>query len=216
VRAASVALVIAAWSGDLTSRPSDAPVLQVDSPIEVTATAAPPRTVSTHVIELDGSTFYSPVWGHQPGFWFGVGRVPREGGLGARLFAAYQGARDVALEGGTNQLQRALLGAGITYRRQRARVFASGDLGLVGVLTRAQGVGYQTNRSDSAANLGGLADLRGGLRFGGLELWAGARVLGLVRSDSVKVQSSSPGVADSATLSAWDAQLGAGLGIRFE
>jgi hypothetical protein len=216
VRAASVALVIAAWSGDLASRPSASPELQTASPVVVAKTPLPPATTATHVIELDGSAFYSPVWGHQSGIWLGVGRVPREGGVGARLLGAYQGARDVALEGGANQLYRTLLGAAVTFRRQGAHGFGSGDLGLVGVLTHAQGVGYQTNRGDSAANLGGLVDLRGGLLFGRLQLWAGARVLGLVHSDSVKIQSSSPGVADSATLRAWDAQLGLGMGVRFE
>jgi hypothetical protein len=32
----------------------------------------------------------------------------------------------------------------------------------------------------------------------------------------VKVQSTSPGVADSATLNAWDLQIGVGLGFRYE
>jgi hypothetical protein len=43
-----------------------------------------------------------------------------------------------------------------------------------------------------------------------------ARLLRLVHAETVKIQSSSPGVADSAALNVWDVQLGVGLGVRFE
>jgi len=223
VRAQSVAVVIAAWSGELGSRPTDSPVLTaaslVPAPVlTVTSPAAAPTPAkrSSHVFELDGAGFYSFAWGHAPGAWLGVGYLPRNGGFGVRLLAAYQSARDVALEGGGNQILRFLAGAALTYHLQRAHVFASGDAGLVGTLTRAQGTGYETNRAGSTTNFGGVADLRGGLRFGRARLWLNARVLGLVHAESVKVESTSPGVGDRATLSRWDGQLGIGLGYRFE
>jgi hypothetical protein len=62
------------------------------------------------------------------------------------VLGAYQSARDVALEGGTNQVLRFLVGAALTYQLQRTHVFASGDVGLVGTLTRAQGAGYEPNQ----------------------------------------------------------------------
>jgi hypothetical protein len=40
--------------------------------------------------------------------------------------------------------------------------------------------------------------------------------LRLAHAETVKVQSTSPGVADSATLNGWDLQIGVGLGVRFE
>lgn len=212
VRAESIAVVIAAWSGELGARPTDSPVLTVASPAPVLTRAKQPG----HVIELDGAAFYSALWGHAPGAWLGVGRTPRNGGVGARVLGAYQSARDVALEGGTNQVLRFMVGAAVTYQLQRTHVFASGDLGLVGTLTRAQGTGYEPNQSGSAANFGGVADLRGGFCFGRSRLWLNTRLLRLVHSETVKVQSTSPGVADSATLTAWDVQLGVGLGFRFE
>lgn len=212
VRAASIAVVIAAWSGELGARPTDSPMLTAASPAPVIAPAKKP----SHVIELDGAAFYSPLWGHAPGAWLGVGRTPRNGGVGARVLGAYQSARDVTLEGGTNQVLRFMVGAAVTYQLQRTHVFASGDLGLVGTLTRAQGTGYEPNQSGSAANFGGVADLRGGFRLGRSRLWLNTRLLRLVHSETVKVQSTSPGVADSATLTAWDVQLGVGFGFRFE
>jgi hypothetical protein len=212
VRAASVAVVVAAWSGDLASPPMDSPVLTAASAPPVLAPAQKP----SHVIELDGSGFYSQVWGHAPGVWLSVGRTPRDGGAGVRVLGAYQSADSLALEGGTNQVQRFLVGAAATYRLQRTHIFASGDVGLVGTLTRAQGAGYQPSGAASAANFGGVADLRAGLRLGRVHLWANTRLLRLAHAEEVKVRSSSPGVADSAALNAWDVQLGMGVGFRFE
>ena len=212
VRAESVAVVIAAWSGELGARPTDSPVITVASPAPVLA----PAKQLSHVLELDGAPFYSPLWGHAPGAWLGVGRTPRDGGAGVRVLGAYQSARDVAMEGGTNQVLRFLVGAALTYHLQRTHVFASGDVGLVGTLTRAQGTGYETNRADSTTNFGGLADVRAGLRLGRFRLWSNVRLVRLVHAENVKIQSSSPGVADSALLNAWDVLLGVGLGVRFE
>ena len=212
VRAESVAVVIAAWSGELGARPTGSPVLAVASPAPVLTPAKKP----SHVIEVEGAGFYSPLWGHGPGASVGVGRMPLGGGIGVRLLGAYQSARDVALEGGTNQVLRFLVGAALTYQLQSRHVFASGDVGLVGTFTRAQGTGYDPNQANSTTNFGGLVDLRGGLRLGRFSLWLSARGLRLVQAETVKVQSTSPGVADSATLNAWDLQLGVGLGVRFE
>ena len=212
VRAESVAVVIAAWSGELGARPTDSPVLTVASPAPLLI----PTKKPSHIIELEGSAFYSPLWGHAPGALLGVSRTPLGGGVGVRVLGAYQSARDVALEGGTNQVLRFLVGAALTYQVQRTHVFASGDIGLVGTFTRAQGTGYEPNQAASTTNFGGLADLRGGLRLGRFSLWLNARGLRLVHAETVKVQSSSPGVADRATLNAWDLQIGVGLGVRFE
>jgi hypothetical protein len=213
VRAQSVALVLAVWAGELGARPTDSPVLAVASPAPV---LTPVKKPSSHVFELDGAAFYSPLWGHAPGAWLDVGRTPRDGGLGVRLLGAYQSARNVALEGGTNQVLRLLVGAALTYQVQRTHLFASGDVGLVGTLTRAQGTGYEPSRAASTTNFGGVADLRGGVRLGRFSLWLNARGLRLIHAETVKVQSTSPGVADSATLGAGDVQLGVGLGLRFE
>jgi hypothetical protein len=212
VRAESAAVVIAAWSGELGARPTDSPVLTVDSPAPVLTPAKKPG----HATEVEGAALYSPLWGHAPGASLGVSRTPRNGGVGVRALGAYQSARDVALEGGTNQVMRFLLGAALTYERQRTYVFASGDIGLVGTFARAQGSGYAPNQANSTTNFGGLAELRGGLRLRRFSLWLNARGLRLVHAETVKVQSTSPGVADSATLNAWDVQLGVGLGFRYE
>jgi hypothetical protein len=220
VRAESIAVVIAAWSGELGARPTDSPVLVTASPAPVLApvlTPVPtPVKPSSHLVELDASAFYSPLWGHAPGAWLGVGRSPREGGLGARALGAYQSARDVALEGGANQLLRLLLGAALSYGLEGRRVFASGDLGVLGSWTRARGSGYQTTRSGSTFNWGGVADLRAGVRLGRFRLWSDARVVRVASAETVKVDSTSPGIADSAALAAWDVQLGVGVGTRFD
>jgi hypothetical protein len=212
VRAESAAVVIAAWSGELASRPTDSAVLTVPSPAPMPV----PATTSHHVLDVDAAAFYSVLWGHAPGAWLGVGRVPRNSGVGVRALGAYQASRDITLEGGTNQLLRLLLGAAVTYQLQRTRVFASGDVGLIGTLTRARGAGYESNQVGSTTNFGGFAELRGGLRLGRARLWLDTRLLRLARAETVKIRSTSPGVADSARLSAWDLQIGLGFGLCFD
>jgi len=212
VRAESVAVVVATWSGELGDRPTDSPVLTAASPAPVLTPAKRP----SHVIELEGSAFYSPLWGHAPGALLGVSRMPIGDVIGVRVLGAYQSARDLAIEGGTNQILRFLVGAALRYQLQRTHVFASGDAGLVGTFTRAQGAGYEPNQADATMNFGGLADLRVGLRLGRFRLWLNAQGLRLVHAETLKVHSTSPGVADSAALNPWDVQIGAGLGIRLE
>jgi hypothetical protein len=225
VRAGSVALILAAWSGELLSLPANAPVLDAAAPAtmapaiptaQVAATAPAGATAPTHYMELDGGGFYSPVWGHAGGTWLGIGLTPVGGGLGFRAIAVYQAARDVALEGGTTQILRAMLGAAATYDIERKQVFASGGVGLVGTLTHAAGLGYEPNRAVTEANVGGFGDLRVGLPLGRLRIWTDVRLLRLLVGETVKIQSGSPNVGDTATLTAWDVQLGAGLGFRFE
>ena len=132
-------MVVAAWSGELVSRPSDSPTLTAASPPTVLTAVVQPARQAAPVIEVDGGIFYSPAWGHAPGASVGVGRTPRDGGAGVRLLGAYQSARDVPLEGGTNEVQRFIAGAAVTYQLERRRLFAAGDAGLVGTLTRHKG-----------------------------------------------------------------------------
>jgi hypothetical protein len=212
VRADTVATVVATWAGEITPVPTDAPLLTVTR----NAPAPAPQVKSRHVVELDAGTFYSPMWGHAAGAWLGVGRTPRDGGFGARVLGAYQAARDVTLDAGNNQVLRILVGAAVTYHLQRKYVFASGDLGLIGSFTRAQGSGYEINDAASVTNFGGIFDLRGGVRLGRARVWLNARALRLAHAESVKVRSTSPGVGDSASFNRWDAQFGAGVGFRFE
>jgi hypothetical protein len=220
-RATRVALVIAVWSGELPAQATGAPSLSASVPAPALTVARPapvpvPAQKSPNVFELDGAAFYSPLWGQAAGAWLGLGRTPRKGGVGVRVLAAYQSGRNLSIEGGTNQVRRFLVGAAVTYHLQLRRAFGSGDGGLVGTLTHAQGAGYDTNRADDTMNFGGIVDLRAGLCFGRLRLWWGARLLRLVHGETVKVQSITPTVANRRALNAWDAQFGVGLGFRFE
>lgn len=212
VRAKSVAVVIAAWSGELGARPTDSPDLTVAKSAPPSRPAAKPA----HVLEVDAEAFYSPLWGHAFGGWLRAGRTPRAGGFGVRAMGGYQSARDVALDGGTNQLLRILVGAALAYDLHWRRVFAASDLGLIGTLTRAEGSGYADNRTVAAMNIGGLVDVRAGLGFGRVYISTNARLLRLLHDETIRIQSTSPGVGDSAVLTAWDLQLGVGLGVRFE
>jgi hypothetical protein len=165
---------------------------------------------------MDGAVFYSPLWGHAPGIWLGLGRTPRAGGLGFRLVGAYQSARDVALASGRNQLSRVYAGAAPTLHVMRDELFASAEVGLVVTMTRAQGDGYERNERASTWNLGALADLRGGVQLGRFRIWLNARLLRLFHQETITIASSSLDNNDTSRLNAWDAQLGIGMGTRFQ
>lgn len=211
-RAEAVALVVRAWSGDLPAHPTVSPMLTVAAPAP-----APAQTkISKHAVELDGAVFYSPLWGHAPGIWLGVGRTPRAGGLGFRVLGAYQSARDLALASGRNQLSRAYAGAAPTLHVQRESLFASAEVGLVVTLTRAQGDGYTSDERASTWNLGALADVRGGAQLGRFRVWLNARLLRLFHQETITIASSGLEHDDTSRLNAWDTQLGIGMGARFE
>ncbi len=210
-RAEAIALVIRTWSGDLPSHPTSAPVLTM-----APAKPAPaPVELSRHVLELDGSVFFSALWGRAPGLWLALGRTPRDGGLGFRVFGATQSAQDVTLAEGRNHVQRALAGAAPTFHLRRDNLFASADLGLVATFTRARGDGYASNQGAHAWNLGALGDLRLGTQSGRFRLWLNARLLRVFHQETITIASDSGGDADTSRLNAWDLQLGIGTGGRF-
>lgn len=211
-RAESVALLIRAWSTDLPSHPTSAPLLKVALP----ASKPDPETVSDNVFELDGAVFYSAPWGHAPGFWLGVGRTPLDGGWGFRLFGAYQSARDIALAGGKNHLHRVFAGVAPTFHLQGEEVFASADLGLLVTSTQAQGAGYDITNSSRTWNLGAVVDLRGGVHLGRFRCWLNARLLRLLHAETITISSGDVEADDTSRLAAWDVQLGIGMGVRFE
>jgi hypothetical protein len=166
-------------------------------------------------LEIDGAFFYGALWGHAPGAWLGVGRTPHDGGLGFRVFGAYQSAEDVALAGGQNRLRRLWAGAGPTLHLQDESLFASADLGLLASFTRAKGDGYRDDQSAHTWNWGALADLRAGLQLEKIRIWLGVRLLRLFHDESIAI-TSGPGITDTSALNAWDLQVGVGIGTRFE
>jgi hypothetical protein len=211
-RAEAIALVVRAWSGDLPAHPTVSPMLTVAPP----APAPAPARVSDHAVELDAAVFYSPFWGHAPGVWFALGRTPRLGGLGFRVFGSYQSAQDLAIAGGKNHFARLLAGAAPTLHVQGERVFASADVGLVITFTRAMGDGYQPVEDTHTWNLGVVGDVRGGVFLGRLRFWVHTRLLRLFHQERITIASNSTESADSRTLKTWDVQVGIGVGARFE
>lgn len=168
------------------------------------------------MFEVDGSVFYSAPWGHAPGVWLGAGRTPRDGGLGFRVFGAYQAAQDIALAGGKNHLMRVLAGAGPTFHLQAEELFTSADLGLLVTHTRAMGHGYDIPSSAHTWNLGAVVDLRGGVHLGRFRCWLNARLLRLLHAETITIASGDSETDDTSRLRAWDLQLGMGVGARFE
>lgn len=211
-RATGAALVIAIWSGELPSHATGAPTLTVTAPI-------PPLTAtgkSDSMTEVGLSGFSSVVGGYAPGIQAEVGRFRHESGWGVRAVAAYQGARSIAVDAGDTRYERAQLGALLVLRWTATRLFASGDLGLLGTMTWAHGEGYSRNASAHGENVGLGLDGRTGIRLGKFRLWISLQGCRWASKETVRVDPLVTGSPTTATLSAWDAHFGLGASMALQ
>ena len=214
-RANRVALVIAAWSGELPAQTSGAPSLSVAVPAPVPVPAAVAQPSAT-VYELGLSGFYSMAGSSAPGGRIELARLRREGWWGLRASAAYQSAKSLYVDIGRTQYNRTLLGAALVLQWNRSRFFLSSDGGMVGSLVRAQGNGYSQNESASGLNLGLDAEGRVGLRLRSFRIWADAVLYGWLGKETIRVDPLSTGLPSTATLPRWDVHLGLGAGVMFD
>jgi hypothetical protein len=211
-RANQVALVIAIWSGELPSRVTGAPTLTVAAPMPAPAPVVKPDTATE--IGLQG--FSSVVGGNAPGLQAELGRFHRGRRWGVRAVAAYQGARSLRVDIGETQYQRAQLGAFLVLRWTGARLFTSGELGILGALTWAHGDGYSQDQSAYGANVGLSLDGRVGLALRRFRLWAALQGCRWANKEIVRVDPLIVGAPTTSTLPAWDARLGLGASVAFE
>jgi hypothetical protein len=211
-RATGAALVIAIWSGKLPSHATGAPTLTVATPMQSLTAAGR----SDSVTEFGLSGFSSVVGGYAPGIQAEVGRFRHERGWGVRAVAAYQGARSIAVDAGDTRYERAQLGVLLVLRWTAARLFASGDLGLLGTMTWAHGEGYSRNASAHGQNVGLGLDGRMGIRLGKFRLWVSLQGCRWASKETVRVEPLLTGAPTTAALPAWDAHLGLGASMAFQ
>ena len=211
-RANRVALVIAAWSGELPSYATGAPDLSIAIPAPVPVTTKKSSTVT----EVGLRGFYSIVGGWAPGTSVEVGRFRREGWWGYRGIVGYQSAKTLPVDIGISHYDRILLGATIALQWNRPRWFLSGDVGLLGSLTRAYGDGYSRNDSSSGPNLAFCTEARGGVKLASYRLWADLGLQRWARKETIQVDPLAVGSSTLHSLPTWDAHAGLGVGVVFD
>ena len=213
-RARLAALVIAAWSGELPDHATSAPTLSVDIPAPLPAPI--PTKPSAWFTELGFAGFYSMVGGGAPGGRIEAGHFRRDGWLGLRASATYQAEKALRVDIGLSRYSRALFTAAAVFRLDSRWGFLSTEGGLVGALTRANGGGYTQNLAARSLNLGLEADGRAGLRTERFRIWAEARAVRWLRTETIHVDRLSGGALNARALPTWDAHLGLGVGILFD
>jgi len=171
LRATTVALVIATWTGQLASDAAGTPVLRRQT-IAVRREApvtTPPKTTSTAVAvapavererELGAGLLLSISGGIAPGVRidFVETRAPR--GLGWLVGLALPAQRERAAAPGTTRWTRAAASIAIEGRLPLRGLIVAADLGLAGAYTLTSGHGYSINQTSDALTGGFVAGAR--------------------------------------------------------
>lgn len=179
-RAATVALVIATWAGQLASDAAAMPVL----PTRV-ATAAPPAKAATPTApaasagterEVGAGLLLAVSGGVAPGIAVHVVQSSAPRGLGWQLAFTLPARRERSAAGGTTGWTRAAASIALDGRLPVGRFAASADAGLAGAYTMTSGDGYRIDQGTQALTGGLAAGVRLAMPWRRLHLWTDLRV----------------------------------------
>lgn len=141
-RAAAVALVITAWTGDLPVEAAGTPVLQPPAVVVQPPGMKPEeviRKTGARHTEIGAGLLAATADGIVPGIRLEFGRMGRGSGLGWQVDATVSAARGEILGGGTTRWTRLSAAAGLVARWATRRLFLDGQVDGVGALTFAWG-----------------------------------------------------------------------------
>jgi hypothetical protein len=186
-RAATVALVIATWTGKLSSDAAAMPVLPTQPPtssapaasVPVPTTApSPPATLAASAAnqrELGVGLLLAVSGGIAPGvaLHFLQSRAPH--GLGWQATLALPARRERSAAGGTTGWTRAAATLELNASASVDRFTAGIDAGLAGAYTLTSGQGYTINQDTQALTAGLVAGARLSLPWRHLHLWTDLR-----------------------------------------
>lgn len=187
-RAATVALVIATWTGKLSSEAAGMPVLAgraasapgVRAEASVAKATAPGARPAVPAREVGVGLFLAMSGGLAPGVSAGFyqTRVPRGLGWQAQLMLPARRERQVA--GGSASWTRPAASLALNASASVGRLAGSVDVGLLGAYTSTSGRGYSVEQSAQALTAGYLAGVRLTFPWARLRVWTdlhGARWL---------------------------------------
>ncbi len=182
-RAATVALVIATWTGKLPSDAAAMPVLPGPAPANASTPVAPapttpaptppPSVVTQH--ELGAGLLVAFSGGIAPGIalHFAQSRIPR--GLGWQAALTLPARRDRSAAGGTTGWTRAAASVGLSAGAPLASFTATIEAGIAGAYTLTSGQGYSIDQGSEALTAGAFAGGRLSLPWRRLHLWTELR-----------------------------------------
>jgi hypothetical protein len=215
-RAATVALVIATWLGELPAEAVVAPV-SAESPPMVRGEAlssAPdpgPPTQSSRRREVGAGVLAETGSGLSPGLRLEVLGLVGQGIFGWQASLVLPAARELTVGPGRTTFRRTSASASLLGRRVAGKLFLSADAGAALGYTSASGSDYQENQTDKSLTYGLLAGLRGGVLWGRARLWIDGRLFRWLYGQTVEVD----GLASTAVLPSWDLQCAVGASYAF-
>jgi hypothetical protein len=217
MRAITVALVIATWTGELSA--ASEPALRSNSePREPPpALLAPPAVpvASLHERELGAGLLLSVSGGLAPGITidFVQTRAPR--GLGWQAGLTLPAQRELSGMGGSTHWTRAAASVAVNGRITLPPVALSTAAGLVAAYTLTSGRGYPVEQDMQALTGGIMAEARAAIPWGRLRVWTGLRGFRWLWVQSVVIETQGGDRVASGDLPSWDFQWVVGLGYVF-
>jgi hypothetical protein len=223
VRATTVALVVAAWTGELSSDAAGAPVLREPPPpapvVEPPPAPTLPRPLAsatrTTERELGAAFLLSLSDGLAPGMRidYAESRAPR--GLGWQVGVALPARRELVAGGGTTRWTRATASLALKGRLTLRRLVLAAHAGLAGAYTLASGQGYSIEPGSEALTGGLVAGLRVALPWRRLRVWSGLCGYHWLYPQTIAVEATGGGRVATVALPAWDFEWALGLAYVF-
>jgi hypothetical protein len=217
LRAGTVALVIATWTGKLASDAAGTPVLPNQPARDAGEVPSKPAPLPVAPVEreLGVGLLLAMTGGLAPGLTIDLvqSRAPRGLGWQANLTLPARRERDAA--GGTTRWTRPSASVAVNGRVTRGRLVLSVATGLVGAYTLTDGQGYSIEQGWQALTGGVAAGARLALPWRRLRAWTEVRGTKWLFSQTVAVDSMAGGRVATVGLPSWDLQWAAGISYLF-
>lgn len=225
VRAVTVALVIATWTGELVSDATEAPVLRGPAPAGKQAPVAPPSVripASASAVvafgterELGAGPLLAVSGGGAPGVHIDFVQTRAPSGLGFQVVLTLPARRERAADGASTSWTRAAVSVAINGRITWRRLAVSVEAGPAGAYTITSGHGYAIAQGAQALTAGFVAGARLALPWWRLCLWTDVRAYKWLLPQTVAVDSTAGGRVATLTLPSSDFHWALGLAYRF-
>jgi hypothetical protein len=223
VRAMTVALVIATWTGELASDAAGTPVLRDQVPLgeEAARVPAPPAALTPPggapitERELGAGLLLAVTEGIAPGMCIDFVQTRAARGLGWQAGLALPARRERAAGGTTASWTRASASIALNARTTLRRLALSAAAGLAGAYTITSGHGYAVDQGAQALTGGFVVAARLALPWRSLRVWTEVRAYKWLFPQSVAVDSTAGDHVAKVTLPSFDVHWALGLAYLF-
>jgi hypothetical protein len=225
LRATTIAVVIATWTGELASDAAGAPVLgrQVPGDSSKAPARIPPAAddglsslaVPATERELGAGLLLSISGGLAPGVRIDFVQTRAPAGLGWQVGLTLPAQRERAAGGGTASWTRAAANIAVNGRITLRRLVVSADAGLAGTYTLTWGHGYSISQNSEALTGGLVAGARLALSWGRMRIWTDGRAYKWLFPQVIAVDSPTGDRLNTVALPSFDFQWAVGLAYLF-